>query len=50
MALLEGISFGGLGREIGILALFSGILLPLSVLLFSHALRKARLEGTLSFY
>jgi ABC-2 type transport system permease protein len=50
LALLEGASFAGLGREIGILALFSVVLLPLSLLLFSYALRKARLDGTLSFY
>jgi len=50
LALLEGQAFAGLEREIVILALFSGLLLPLSAWLFSLALRHARLRGTLSFY
>jgi ABC-2 type transport system permease protein len=50
MALLEGVGFAGLGREIAILAAFSALLLPLSLALFSRALRHARLAGTLSFY
>jgi ABC-2 type transport system permease protein len=50
MALLEGASLPALTREIIILSLFSVILLPLSVALFSRALRDARLAGTLSFY
>jgi len=50
LALLEGRAFPGLEREIVILALFSGVLLPLGAGLFSLALRHARLRGTLSFY
>jgi ABC-2 type transport system permease protein len=50
MALLEGASFAALGREIMILSIFSLILLPFSLLVFSHTLRRARLHGTLSFY
>ncbi|MFB3814370.1 MAG: ABC transporter permease [Terriglobales bacterium] len=37
-------------RSMEALALFALVLLPLSVLVFSLALRRARLEGTLSFY
>jgi ABC-2 type transport system permease protein len=50
LALLQGASLSGLGREIGILALFCLVLLPFSLLVFSYTLRRARLEGTLSFY
>jgi ABC-2 type transport system permease protein len=50
MALLEGASFAALDREIMILSIFSLILLPFSLLVFSHTLRRARLHGTLSFY
>lgn len=50
LALLQGADFATLGHEIGILALFSLILLPSSLLIFSHTLRRARLQGTLSFY
>lgn len=50
MALLEGAGFAGLSREIAILGAFSVLLLPLSIALFSRALRHARLAGTLSFY
>jgi hypothetical protein len=39
-----------LAGEIGILALFSLVLLPFSLMVFSYTLRRARLEGTLSFY
>lgn len=50
LALLQGSSFSALTGEIGILALFAVILLPLSVMGFSYSLRRARLAGTLSFY
>lgn len=50
MALLEGVGLAGLSGEIVFLAGFSALLLPLSVALFSRALRHARLAGTLSFY
>jgi ABC-2 type transport system permease protein len=49
-ALLEGASFAALSNEIGILVLFCALLLPGSVAIFSYALRRARMEGTLSFY
>ena len=50
LALLLGTPFSGLVREIGILAVFAVLLLPLGLFLFSYTLRKARREGTLSLY
>ena len=50
MALLEGANFAALGREVAILSFFSLILLPFSLLVFSQTLRRARLQGTLSYY
>ena len=50
LALLGGADFSTLSRQIAILAGFALILLPLSVLLLSYALRRARLDGALSFY
>ncbi|HKW16520.1 MAG TPA: ABC transporter permease [Terriglobales bacterium] len=49
LALLNG-SSSALMREIEVLALFSLLLVPLSVLLFSSAVRHARQSGTLAFY
>jgi ABC-2 type transport system permease protein len=49
-ALLEGTSVLRLGKELAVLALFAGILLPLGLLCFTWTLRKARLDGSLSFY
>jgi ABC-2 type transport system permease protein len=50
MALLQAANWDALGGEIGILALFSLVLLPVSLALFSYTLRRARQRGTLSFY
>lgn len=50
MALLQGANWSDLAGEIGLLALFSLALLPFSLLVFSGTLRRARLQGTLSFY
>ena len=50
LALLEGASLSGVGHELMILAIFALVLVPLSLLVFSWTLRRARLEGTLSFY
>ena len=50
LALLQGAAFSLLLPDIAILALFSCILLPTSLLIFSYTVRRARLEGTLSFY
>src|SRR6185437_402960 len=48
-SLLSG-TLQGVGREIAILAAFSVVLLPAGLLIFSYMLKRARLEGTLSFY
>ncbi|MGH9668639.1 MAG: ABC transporter permease [Terriglobales bacterium] len=50
LALLRGASFSELAEPIGVLALFAVVLLPLSLGIFSLALRRARLQGSLSFY
>lgn len=50
LALLEGQNFSGVGRETAILAGFSLILLPAGLASFAWMLKRARLEGTLSFY
>jgi ABC-2 type transport system permease protein len=50
LALLAGAPLGALARDLGILGVFCAALLPLSVIAFSSTLRRARLEGTLSFY
>ncbi|HLB89384.1 MAG TPA: ABC transporter permease [Terriglobales bacterium] len=50
LALLQGANFAVLAPEIAILGVFSLILLPFSLLVFSYTLRRARLQGTLSFY
>jgi len=49
-ALLADAPFALLAHEIVVLSLFSLVLLPLSLAIFSHTLRRSRLEGTLSFY
>ncbi len=50
LALLRGADFSLLAHEIGVLGFFTLVLLPCSLWIFSHTLRRARLEGTLSFY
>ena len=50
LALLQGASWAALLPEISALALFVAALLPLSLLIFSYTLYRARLQGTLSFY
>jgi ABC-2 type transport system permease protein len=49
-ALLQSSSLAIVGRELIILAAFCLALLPCSLLVFSGTLRRARLQGTLSFY
>ena len=49
-ALLQGADVAVLGHDISWLLLFCLILLPTSALAFSYALRRARWQGTLSFY
>jgi len=50
LSLLQAGDSASLGREIGVLAAFSAVLLPASLWLFRYALQRARLQGTLSFY
>ena len=50
LALLQGAGFSLLLPEIAVLAFFSCILLPTSLLIFPYTVHRARLEGTLSFY
>lgn len=50
MALLEGVGLGALGHELAILGLFCAVLLPASMWAFAYTLRRARMQGTLSFY
>jgi ABC-2 type transport system permease protein len=50
MALLEGAGISSLAPEIRFLCLFAVILLPLGLWMFSCALGRARLTGTLSFF
>lgn len=50
LALLEGASLARIRGEIAVLAGFAALLLPVSLLVFSWTLRRARLQGTLSFY
>ncbi|PYX36691.1 MAG: hypothetical protein DMG81_15620 [Acidobacteria bacterium] len=50
LALLEGSSPGVVAHELYILIIFTLILVPFSLLFFSWTLRRARMEGTLSFY
>ena len=50
LALLQGVSLTALGREISILLLCAGTLLPASLLTFAYSLKSAKRHGTLSFY
>jgi ABC-2 type transport system permease protein len=50
VSLLEGNNLQGVGREIAILTGFSFVLLPAGLVVFSYMLKRARLQGTLSFY
>jgi ABC-2 type transport system permease protein len=50
LALLQGTSLRLLGPELVILAGFCTLLLPASLIFFSYTLRRARMQGTLSFY
>jgi ABC-2 type transport system permease protein len=50
LALLQGATFSQLSGEVGVLTLFALALLPLSFIIFSHTVCRARQQGTLSFY
>ncbi|MCF6148020.1 MAG: ABC transporter permease [Candidatus Kuenenia sp.] len=50
LALLKGYSFGALSQNIIVLIVFSIIMLPGSVCAFGYAVRKAKIDGTLTQY
>lgn len=50
LALLEGASLSRVRGELAVLAVFAAVLAPASLLAFSWTLRRARMQGTLSFY
>lgn len=50
MALLEGLSLTQITGKLAILVAFAVVLLPASLAFFSWTLRRARQQGTLSFY
>lgn len=50
LALLQGASFQQLSTDIVILALFSVVLLPASLLAFRFAVRRAKVDGSLSHF
>ncbi|HVP42054.1 MAG TPA: ABC transporter permease [Terriglobales bacterium] len=50
LALLHDADWGTLARPLAVLAVYTLVLLPLSVWLFGRALRYARREGSLSYY
>ena len=50
MTLLEGLSLGQITAKLAILTAFVVVLLPASLAFFSWTLRRARVQGTLSFY
>jgi len=50
LTLLQGASLGDVARPVGILTLFAGGLLPLSLLLFRYAVRRAQIEGSCGHY
>ena len=50
MALLEGAPLRAVAHELLILSAFALVLVPSSLLFFTWTLRRARIEGTLSFY
>lgn len=49
-ALLQGASLGDLAGDIGILALFCILLLPSSLFAFRYAVRRAKIDGSLTHY
>jgi ABC-2 type transport system permease protein len=50
LALLQGYSLAALGLEILALIVFSAVLLPLGILCFRYAVRKAKMDGSLTQY
>ncbi len=49
-ALLDGAGFGELWQSIRVLLLFAAVLLPISCVVFSWALRRTKITGTLSHF
>ena len=47
-ALLAGAGFSGIWQSLGILLLFAAVLLPASMAVFSWALRRTKVSGTLT--
>ena len=50
LALLQGAPLHEIGPQVMALALFAGVLLPTSLLVFQYAVRRAKLHGSLSSY
>ena len=50
LALLQGYSLAALGLDILALLVFSVVLLPLGILCFRYAVKKAKMEGSLTQY
>lgn len=49
-ALLQGYSVIELAPDIGILVLFTVVMLPLSLVAFNYTVRRAKAEGSLAHY
>ena len=50
LSVYRGYSVGQLWREIGILAIFTAILFPLSLVVFKRSVKKAKMDGSLAQY
>lgn len=50
LAVLQGFTFGALAGDILALAAFAGIIIPLSMLCFKYAVKKAKIDGSLATY
>jgi ABC-2 type transport system permease protein len=50
LALIRGYSFGALARNIYALIIFTVVMLPVSVLVFRYAVRRAKMDGSLAQY
>jgi ABC-2 type transport system permease protein len=50
LSLLQGYGFAGISRDLLALVLFSLITLPISLLVFRYAVRRAKKDGSLAYY
>lgn len=50
LSVLQGYGFHALRMELGMLALFTAVYLPLSVMAFRYAVRRAKTDGSLTHY